>query len=230
MEGARTLAPDSELTHTVRRSPVPLGSPRALWDEPAWARAETIELTHWDWPTPGPETKVAPEGTPPSKPTVLARTMWDDQYLAVCFRVQDKYIRCRHTEWQDMVCRDSCCEFFVTPAPESDADSPFFNFEVNAAATMLLYHCNGSDCRDTTPLPPDDGAMIKMASSLTGQQKTAAESGRRIPALGWDVPQPLALGGPEPELRVRQPPDRPLEPASCAPCSVPRLPTPRWFP
>ena len=36
---------------------------------------------------------------------------------------------------------DSCCEFFVAPAAESDARTSYINFEINAAGTMLAYHC-----------------------------------------------------------------------------------------
>ena len=150
----------------------------------------------------GPENKCRDNVV--HRPKVQARTMWDDQYLAVQFRVEDKYVRCKGTEFQDMVCRDSCCEFFVAPFAQSDDDTAFFNFEVNAAATMLLYKCKGGGCRDTTKVTLEDAASIMMASSLTGK-KTAADTGMRVPADGWEEDRKLPASDPRlvaPEIQA----------------------------
>ena len=159
----------------MRRSPAALGAPTARWDSPLWQGAETIEITNWEWPVnEGPETKEI------HRPQVLARTLYDDKYLAVAFRVQDHYVRAQYTEFQDGVCRDSCCEFFIAPSADSVNTTPFFNFEVNAAATMLLYNCTRVDGhKGNIPLSKEDGATIPMASSLKGT-KTAADTGEQI--------------------------------------------------
>jgi hypothetical protein len=184
MQGSRTTVdPAATLAAHVARAPAPLGAPDANWAAPLWAGAETVEVGHWEWPNPsGPESKEI------HRPKVLARTLWDDGYLAVSFQVEDSYVRCQHTEFQAGVCQDSCCEFFVAPAPDSDGGSTFFNFEVNAAATMLLYRCVGGGCRDITALPAEDGATIKMASSLFGA-KTAADPGKPIEPENSHLPE-----------------------------------------
>ena len=69
---------------------------------------------------------------------MLARTLYDSEYLAVSFCVEDHYTKAHYTEFNDGVCRDSCCEFFVSPEADSHDATPFFNFEVNAGGTMLL--------------------------------------------------------------------------------------------
>ena len=71
-----------------------------------------------------------------------------------------------------MVCLDSCCEFFVSPEATSTANSPYFNFEVNASGTMLVYFCEPAQDRQT-PLPASTWPAIKMASSLVEQPGTA---------------------------------------------------------
>ena len=69
------------------------------------------------------------------------------------------------TQFQDMVCLDSCCEFFIAPEPTSTEESPYFNFEVNASGTMLVYFCEPA--KDVqTPLPMSDWPTIRMAASL----------------------------------------------------------------
>ena len=114
MQGSRELDPSASMEAHVRRAPSSLGAPTANWDNQMWQVAETIEITNWEWPVnEGPETREI------HRPQVLARTLYDDEYLAVSFRVQDHYVRAQYTEFQDGVCRDSCCEFFVSPASDS---------------------------------------------------------------------------------------------------------------
>jgi hypothetical protein len=40
------------------------------------------------------------------------------------------------TQYQEMVCYDSCVEFFVQPEPHLG----YFNFEFNRGGTMLIYY------------------------------------------------------------------------------------------
>ena len=71
----------------------------------------------------------------------------------------------RSTNFQDMVCLDSCCEFFVAPEATSTETSPYFNFEVSANGTMLVYFCQ-PEIETQTPLPDYEWNAIKMAASL----------------------------------------------------------------
>lgn len=64
-----------------------------------------------------------------------------------------------------MVCLDSCCEFFIAPEATSTEASPYFNFEVSANGTMLVYFCQ-PELDTMTPLPDYEWAAIKMAASL----------------------------------------------------------------
>ena len=61
---------------------------------------------------------------------------YDDAGVYIAFAVADRYVLCRRTERQAMVCRDSCVEAFLQPKP----DKGYFNFETNCGGTMLAFY------------------------------------------------------------------------------------------
>ena len=125
----------STLDYTIRRSPTPLGQPQADWDSREWAGAETLAVALWPW-APGTARHV--EAHTGHLPKVEARLMWDSDFLALMFRVEDRYVRAvAGHPWNgsDSVCTDSCVEFFVSPVEGSDA---YLNCEVNPGGTMLI--------------------------------------------------------------------------------------------
>ena len=71
----------------------------------------------------------------PHRPLVPHRLLHDGRSLYVLFHARDRYVRCTHTEYQDMVCKDSCVGF-----AQPKADRGYFNFEVNCGGTMLIWY------------------------------------------------------------------------------------------
>ncbi|MBD2871696.1 carbohydrate-binding family 9-like protein [Paenibacillus arenilitoris] len=69
-------------------------------------------------------------------PETEVRGVYDEEALYVQFRVFEESPVVRHKEDGAPVYEDSCVEFFVQPIP--DKDSRYFNFELNAAGTLLL--------------------------------------------------------------------------------------------
>lgn len=69
------------------------------------------------------------------RPTTYFRALYDAHNIYVRFDVMDSFVKVVHTHLNDSVCLDSCVEFFVQPAP----GPTYFNFEINAGGTMLLY-------------------------------------------------------------------------------------------
>ena len=137
------------------------------------AKPERVEIGHYDWPDAGPENDHA------HRPSVSASTSYADNGLTVRFRVDDDFVTCARTAFNDQVCEDSCCEFFVSPGALSHASSDYWNFEINAAGTMLCYHCfPGSGER--RPLSRDDAACMLVESSLHPTRATAADAGVAI--------------------------------------------------
>ena len=141
--------------YTVKRAAASLSSPDANWDRTEWRDVEYLEVTHFPWPDSG------------HRPRALARVLYDDRFLAVIFRVEDRYVRAVAEKFQDSVCLDSCVEFFVAPLPDSEA---YFNFEVNCGGTMLLHRCPSATEREaggeTVRVSADDGLTIAVAHSL----------------------------------------------------------------
>ena len=128
--------------YTIRRPPEALGEPTAEAGRSLWSAADELEVTHYVWPDSG------------HRPRTRARLLWDDNWLAVLFVVDDQYVRAVAQRFNDSVCHDSCVEFFVAPAGDA-----YFNFEVNCGGTMLLYRCGAA----TVEVPEEEGATIAMA-------------------------------------------------------------------
>jgi hypothetical protein len=70
------------------------------------------------------------------RPRVTFSMEYDDAGVSIAFDVADRYVVCRRTKRQEMVCRDSCVEAFLQPKPNSG----YFNFETNCGGTMLAFY------------------------------------------------------------------------------------------
>ena len=78
-------------TYHVAKAAIPL-TPDANWDKPAWQKIEPIELTHF-------------MGTRPSHfPKTLTKLAYDDRFLYVIFKVDDRYVRAVAPNHQGSVC------------------------------------------------------------------------------------------------------------------------------
>jgi len=103
------------------------------WDGAAWAEAETFAVRHFH------------EKSSNHHPKVEGKMLYADNGVYVIFKVDDRYVISKHTQYQDPVCRDSCVEFFVQPKPGKG----YFNFEVNCGGTLLLqYHERDANAKD----------------------------------------------------------------------------------
>ena len=97
----------------------------------------------------------------PHRPVVRAKLMYDAANLYLRFRVEDRYVVAKHTEFQDPVWRDSCVEFFVQPR----SSGGYFNFEINCGGALLSYYIE-----DPT----------RTADGFAKFTRMSAEHGRRI--------------------------------------------------
>ena len=101
------------------------------------------------------------------RPETTFRVLHDGANLYVCFRVRDRYVRSVQTAYQAQVCTDSCVEFFVQPKPGKG----YFNFEVNAGGTLLLYYVEDPvrtphGLAKSTPVSEALGREVEIRSSL----------------------------------------------------------------
>jgi len=120
------------------------------WDGVAWGDVEEIEIANF-----------LPESSD-HRPRTRAKLLYDADRIYGIFDVQDKYVRCVHTEFQGPVSRDSCVEFFVQPKPEGG----YFNFEFNCGGNMLVSHMldwtrNGDKFARRIKVTPEDAAQVE---------------------------------------------------------------------
>jgi len=94
------------------------------WNKSQWKRVQTIDISNFMG-------KI-----PEFRPDAKAKMMYDDDYLYLIFRVQDRFVRCITNEINGPVWEDACVEFFFSP----DAGFPllYFNLEINCGGTPLM--------------------------------------------------------------------------------------------
>jgi hypothetical protein len=125
------------------------------WDDNAWARAETAELSHF-----------RPEGSA-HRPRVRVRLLHSVAGIRGIFEAQDRYVRSTRTNYMEEVWKDSCVEFFIQPR----ADAGYFNLEMNAGGAHLCCYIEDPErapdgFKKFTRLPAEIGRRIQVKSSL----------------------------------------------------------------
>ena len=123
----------------------------ARWDKYPWQGIPDLGLSHHMG------------ARPQHFPTVKAKLAYDDDALYVIFLVSDRYVCARKQGYQEMVCEDSCVEFFFTPG--SDISVGYFNLEMNCGGTALFHHQKGRGLSDV-PVSESDYDLVQVAHSL----------------------------------------------------------------
>jgi hypothetical protein len=165
------------VTEYLVRAARPRPRPQDGWDDPAWAAAETLEISCF-----------RPESSD-HRPRTRARLGWDEEGLFGLFRVEDRYVRSVHTRFGDPVYEDSCVEIFLQPRPGRG----YLNFEMNAGGALLASHI--TDHRRTrdgfaafTKLTSEDGQWVAVHSSLPAIVEPEVEADWR---LAFAIPKAL---------------------------------------
>jgi hypothetical protein len=142
------------MNYTVHAVTVPPG-PTPDWQDPAWARADILEISHF-----------RPESSG-HRPRTRARLLYEPRGIHGLFQVHDRYVRCLRTHYFDEVWKDGCVEFFAQPK----AEGGYFNFEFNCGGAFLCSHIldperTPNGFKQFTKLPADIGRTIQARSSL----------------------------------------------------------------
>lgn len=114
---------------------------------------QPVHINHYQWETNG------------YAPRVDVRIAYATDGLHLMYHVDESDPLVRFTQMNEDVYKDSCVEFFVQPDPEHDTN--YFNFEFNAAGTLLLGYGTGRDrvrIRDVDP----SLFQIRTQTGLTG--------------------------------------------------------------
>lgn len=125
------------------------------WDHPAWSKANTLTIDTFH--------TISSD----HKPKTQARLLHDGDTIAVHFRVEDRYVVARHTEYQSRTHKDSTVEFFIEPVPGKG----YFNFEMNCGGTLLLWYVedpsrDGDGFKKFEVVPAKWGEQIQVNASL----------------------------------------------------------------
>ncbi len=123
----------------------------ANWNKPQWQNIKPIKIDKY-------------MGTVSDfKPRVEARMAYDKDNVYVIFRVKDRFVRSLVQEYNGPVSEDSCVEFFFSP--DTDAPLKYFNLEVNAGGTPLMFYIV-KPWSDFKKLESNDIKQIEIAHSL----------------------------------------------------------------
>lgn len=93
------------------------------------------------------------------RPAVHVQLGHSGDHLHLRFSVQDRYVLSRATDFNAMVCKDSCVEFFFEPVPGLG----YFNLEMNAGGTPLCFHIT-----DARRVPDGFAAFEKLNADELG--------------------------------------------------------------
>jgi hypothetical protein len=110
------------------------------------------------------------------KPSVKFNIAYSNTEIFIKYYISENHFIAEKTETNQMVCEDSCVEFFVSPA----ADGIYYNFEFNAIGTCLLG--SGTGRHDSKVAPPEVISGIRRLTS--GMKKTEKELSGNI---CWDI-------------------------------------------
>jgi len=133
---------------------------------------------------------VFPWWTGGEKEQTEAKLMWDDTYLYLSFRCDDKHIWADHYNTNEATYNDDCVELFWNPSP--DKQDNYYQFEINCIGNLLsVLH----KVRSTIMLP-------HVAQTIQGTVSTSTPGSspqpRRKPATCGGSASTAAAGRPTP--------------------------------
>jgi hypothetical protein len=152
------------------------------WDGPAWSAAPTLAIDRFH-----------PKGSD-HRPKTEAKLLHDGQTLYALFRVDDRYVRCVHTEFESDTYKDSCVEMFVQP----EGRAGYFALEVNCGGAFSLRYIEDPTRTSNRfakwrAVAPGDAAGVRVAHSMPDRvdpEVTEPVSWWVEVALPWRVLEP----------------------------------------
>lgn len=123
----------------------------ADWNKAQWKKIKPIEV------------KLYMGKVSSFQPEVQAKMMYDPDHLYVIFRVKDRFVKSVVTDYNGPVSTDSCVEFFFSP--DSGFPLKYFNLEINAGGTPLMFYIT-KPMSEVSRLLPDELKQIEIAHSL----------------------------------------------------------------
>lgn len=105
-------------------------------DDPDWARAESLGDLKFPWYNYEKHESVQKEEIEQTE----VKLLWDDTFLYVFYKCQDKHIWADHYNTNSQTYKDDCVEFFWNPSP--DTGNAYNMFEINCLGNLLSVYNN----------------------------------------------------------------------------------------
>lgn len=103
------------------------------------------------------------------KPKVEVALLYSNHEIFLKYYISEEYFKAEKTETNQMVCEDSCVEFFVSP----EDDGLYYNFEFNGIGTCLLGSGTGRD--NSTRVDTEIVSRIRRVSSMGNKPVKSSE-------------------------------------------------------
>ncbi|MDO9340867.1 MAG: carbohydrate-binding family 9-like protein [Bacteroidales bacterium] len=110
------------------------------------------------------------------KPEVAFSIAYSDHEIFLKYYITENYFKAEKTETNQMVCEDSCVEFFVSP----EDDGIYYNLEFNGIGTCLLG--TGTGRANSTRANPEIISKIRRLTSA-GEKPVKEKVGE----YGWTI-------------------------------------------
>lgn len=147
----KAFCAEEKPNYTIDRASLPISIDAQL-DEPAWIAAESVGDFRFAWYTSG------------KKEQTVAKMLWDDKFLYVCYIVEDAHISGTHTKRDSSVWLDDAVEVFCAPNP--DKPEIYFNIEMSVTGAWLDHsHLRGVEGGADKSWNPEG---IKIATRVVG--------------------------------------------------------------
>jgi hypothetical protein len=110
------------------------------------------------------------------KPEVALAIAYSDHEIFLKYYITENYFKAEKTETNQMVCEDSCVEFFVSP----EDDGIYYNLEFNGIGTCLLG--TGTGRENSIRANPEIVSKIRRQSSI-GEKPVSEREGK----IDWTI-------------------------------------------
>lgn len=140
------------------------------WEGPAWREAPLVRIDQFH-----------PRGSE-HRPCSEARLLHADHAIHALFRVEDRFVRCVHADYDSDTHKDSCVELFLQP----EGRDGYFALEVNCGGAFSLRYIEdptrtANRFAKWTAVSAADAARIRVAHSMPA----LVEPERMEPTSWW---------------------------------------------
>ncbi len=131
------------------------------------------------------------------KPEVDFIMAYTNKEILIKYYVKEDFVKAEKSRDNEMVCEDSCVEFFIAPAPEG----LYYNFEFNSIGTCYLGSGQGRE--DSAPMDKNIVKEVRRYSSL-GQLPFGERKGEIEWELTVAIPIKLIFGASADNIRGKK--------------------------